>query len=58
MILLKSLHYTAMILNTLHYLFQYLFQSFYYIFILWAATCARSVPFFADICTHSVPIFK
>ena len=57
MFLLKSLYYTIVISNTLDYLFQYLLQSFYYIFMLCAATCTRSVPFFADTCTHSVPIF-
>ena len=57
MFLLKSLYYTVIISNTLDYLFQYLLQSFYDIFMLCAATCTRSVPFFADTCTHSVPIF-
>ena len=58
MFLLKSLYYTVIISNTLDYLFQYLLQSFYYIFMLCAATCTRSVPFFfADTCMHSVPIF-
>ena len=57
MFLLKSLYYTVIISNTLDYLFQYLLQSFYYVFILCATTCTRSV-FFADTCTHSVPIFN
>ena len=57
MFLLKSLYHTVIISNTLDYLFQYLLQSFYYIFMVCAATCTRSVPFFADTCTHSVPIF-
>ena len=39
MFLLKSLYYTVIISNTLDYLFQYLLQSFYYIFMLCAATC-------------------
>ena len=46
MFLLKSLYYTVIISNTLDYLFQYLLQSFYYIFMVCAATCTRSVPFF------------
>ena len=57
MFLLKSLYYTVIISSTLDYLFQYLLQSFYYIF------CCAQLPervaylFFADTCTHSVPIF-